>query len=379
MSDPRPLHVTHFISCPASGGAEVYVKDLSIAAVKSGLRVSVIFLDRAEEAGRDERYQRDFLRQLDDAGVRYDFLGIRARRNPIVGWRETRRILKELETDIVHAHLSYGVLYTVNCGLPVIYTHHNVVLRMPKIIYRFVFNRLVSSYVGISTICAQVLREAGCRPVIQINNGVDSSRLRVRQQEAAGGQGDDDSKPIIFLAVGRLVRQKNYSRMLYAMAQLPNDMPWRLQIAGEGGERAALDALVRKLDLADRVEFLGSVSDINEYFSSADVFAMSSDWEGLPIALIEATLSGLPVVVTNVGGCAEVVHTACNGVVVDELSVASLSSAFLRMIEDAELRAFFARNALLYGGRYELSNALRQHVDLYFDVVGSQAASPSPT
>lgn len=371
LSRTNPIHIVHFVSCAASGGAEVYVKDLSIASVKRGHSVTVIFLDRAEESGRSKSYEREFLRQLDDAKVQYEFVGARARRNPVYGWRRVQQLLRKIKADIVHAHLFYALFYTVGCGLPVVYTRHGMNLRMPGLLYRLIFNRMVSAYVGISVSCARALENAGCRPVVKINNGVDASRLSVKKLVATADQGDCDEAAFTFVAVGRLVKEKNYPRMLLALARLPRNRSWRLLIAGEGGERKVLEALITELELGDRVELMGAVSNVKDVLAVSDAFVMSSDSEGLPISLIEATLTGLPVVVTNVGGCAEVVHAACNGIVVDSLSAEGFATALTRMMDDEVLRSSFSRNALLYGAQYELSTALDQHLRLYAEVLGS--------
>jgi len=180
------------------------------------------------------------------------------------------------------------------------------------------------------------------------------------------------SASFTFLAVGRLIRLKNYPRLLAALTEVPVDRRWRLLIAGEGRDRENLQKLAAQLGLSERVEFLGNVSNMGECLASANVFVMSSDSEGLPIALIEATLAGLPVVVTNVGGCAEVVHAVCNGIVVDDLDDGSFAKALTRILEDDDLRASFSRNARLYGAKYELSTALSEHLNLYARAIGGR-------
>lgn len=361
MPDAEPINVLHIISCPASGGAEVYVRDLALAASRLGHKVTILFLERAEEAGRKQDYQADFLRQLDDGGVKYEFIGARARHNPLFGWLRTRKLLRQSGATLVHAHLYYAIFFTAGCGLPVIYTHHNVRLRFRKSLYRLFFNRLVATYVGISSVCASALRAGGCRPVVQINNGVDPARIHrrgVKRPESIG-------QPLRMLAVGRLAKQKNYPLLLTSLAQVETERPWRLEIAGEGPERAELEALAFRLGIHERVDFVGSVTNVSERMAASDIFVMSSNTEGLPIALIEATLAGLPVVVTNVGGCSEVVHMACNGIVVDDMEEGVFAEALAKMLDDETLRASFARNASVYGGKYELSTSLAAHLRLY--------------
>ena len=96
---------------------------------------------------------------------------------------------------------------------------------------------------------------------------------------------------------------------------------------------------------------------------------MSSAWEGMPIALIEATLVGLPSVLTNVGGCAELLHETCSGLVVDDMSPEAYATALRRIVNDTELRESMAANARKYAGRYELETAVRAHVDLYHEII----------
>jgi len=80
---------------------------------------------------------------------------------------------------------------------------------------------------------------------------------------------------------------------------------------------------------------------------------------------IEATLIGLPVVVTNVGGCAEVVHQCANGFVVDSLDVGDYTAALEKIVADDKLRSFFSRNALQFSGEFEIEKSVEKHLLLY--------------
>lgn len=98
----------------------------------------------------------------------------------------------------------------------------------------------------------------------------------------------ESGQPPVILAVGRLATQKDYPTLLEAFAQLRRDRVVRLMILGEGPERSKLEALVRELDIEDDVAMPGFVSNPYPYMARADVYAMSSRWEGLPTVLIEA-------------------------------------------------------------------------------------------
>jgi glycosyltransferase involved in cell wall biosynthesis len=103
----------------------------------------------------------------------------------------------------------------------------------------------------------------------------------------------------VVLSAGRLTRQKDYPTLLRAFARMRRVRPLRLLVLGEGPDRAALERLALELGVAHDVDFPGFVPDTLPYLAAASVFALTSEWEGLPAALIEALYCGCPVVSTN--------------------------------------------------------------------------------
>jgi len=106
------------------------------------------------------------------------------------------------------------------------------------------------------------------------------------------------SVPVI-LGVGRLTRQKDFPSLIRAFAQIVRERPARLIILGEGNDRVILQALVAKLGLADRVDLPGYVVNPFAFMARADLFVLSSAWEGSPNVLIQALSVGCPVVATD--------------------------------------------------------------------------------
>lgn len=109
---------------------------------------------------------------------------------------------------------------------------------------------------------------------------------------------NDNGVPVI-LGVGRLIQQKDFSSLIRAFQELQKNRPSRLIILGEGEERKNLESLIKQLGLEDKVDLPGFVSNPYAYMAKADVFVLSSAWEGLPTVLIEALATGTPVVSTN--------------------------------------------------------------------------------
>lgn len=133
-------------------------------------------------------------------------------------------------------------------------------------------------------------------PMACIPNGVEGSV----ENASVGRSGQT------FLCVARFTRQKNHRLLISAMARLTRTHPnARLRLVGEGIEGAALRARVTRLDLEDRIEFLGSRDDVPALMATADILVLSSDFEGLPLVVLEAMAASLPVVATRIGGVVE--------------------------------------------------------------------------
>lgn len=113
-----------------------------------------------------------------------------------------------------------------------------------------------------------------------------------------------------FVAVGRLSRQKNHRLLLRAFARIAGADD-RLQLVGDGAERARLARLAARLGIAAQIEMSGHLPSVSEALKGADVFVSSSNYEGLPGAIVEALAAGLPIVSTESSGC--VAHVLASG------------------------------------------------------------------
>ena len=117
-------------------------------------------------------------------------------------------------------------------------------------------------------------------------------------------------------------------------------MDLSLVIGGEGDDRVYFEDLANKLQIANRVKFLGKIehSDVPKVLSDFDIFAALSNSESFGVSVIEASACGLPVVVTNVGGLPEVVENRVTGLVVPAKDAQAAAAAFEELIVDSQLR-----------------------------------------
>ena len=159
------------------------------------------------------------------------------------------------------------------------------------------------------------------------------------------------------LGIGRLTRQKRYERLIEAFALLPAP-DIRLLILGEGEERAALEALVERLGLTDRVEMPGFVDNVAEAFHGASMMVLPSDYEGLPAVVLEAMATNCPILCTDCFPAARSLlgTTAGCGIIesTDAESMAKLIERHLTLPRPNHLRAI--------AERYSIPNGIASHL-----------------
>ena len=179
-------------------------------------------------------------------------------------------------------------------------------------------------------------------PIRVIPNAVDTERF-----SPDGARVDLPRPPETFVVgwIGRLHPDKDPLNLLEALRRSPPDSKPELHawIAGEGELRAAMEDFVATHGLVDRVRFLGARSDVPELLRSIDACVLSSRTEGLPMALLEAMSSGLPVVATRVGGIPAALGDA--GVLVPPEDPGALAAALDRLRADSEWRRLLGRRA----------------------------------
>lgn len=163
-----------------------------------------------------------------------------------------------------------------------------------------------------------------------------------------------------FIFVGRLVPIKRVDLFLDAIRLIVDQRPnVRAIVVGDGKEADALKAQAKRLELDGRVDFVGQRSDIENWLRQARVFIMTSDSEGLSLALIEAMLCGLPAVASDVGDLGDLVENGVNGYLVPERAASAFAARMLELVSDEARYAQFARAARTGAERFELSSCVK--------------------
>jgi len=190
------------------------------------------------------------------------------------------------------------------------------------------------------------------------------------------------SGPIRLLAVGRLVRAKRFDRFLEVLARLRSHLGEEVSgiLVGAGPLETELKAQAAALGLDPAaIDFRGSLADIAPVYGEADVFVLTSDYEGTPNVVLEAMSAGLPVVATRVGGVQEVLHFGENGISVDPEDLDELQSALTRLIQDRALRTSLGRRARAFVEAHHAPQQLPQRLSqLYRLALSTKKESLGP-
>jgi len=267
-------------------------------------------------------------------------------------WRLSR-LVREQRIDVIHAHLPVAGMVARFAGAlshtPVLYTEHNLnehYGRLTRWGNRLTW-RMNDACAAVSQPVAEsialTMPAAGRVPVRTILNGIDVDQFldlpgRSETRELLGIAAD--APVIINVAVFR--RQKRLDLWLQAARDITGAVPAaQFVLVGDGPLRAEVESWRREMALDGRVHLPGLQDDVKPFLAAADLFLLTSDFEGLPLAVIEAMAAGLPVVATRAGGVPGLVGEGeeAGGALVETGDVAGCVREVVALLVDSGIRA----------------------------------------
>ena len=299
--------------------------------------------------------------ELDAAGIPVHHLGKRRGFDPRI-YPRLRRVMRAFQPAVVHTH-SYVLRYAWPVSTaPIVHTVHNLANRetdrFGRWLHRLAMRRGVRSVAISQQVACSFRAVYGKDADAVIPNGVDLAAPR-RDWRRANGFSQDD---ILVVSVARLDPQKNPLLLIDA---LPDGPRCHLLLAGDG---ALLQAARRKA--GPRVHFLGVRPDIPDLLAACDIFALASDYEGLPVAVIEAMAAGLPVVATEVGGVPELVEHEATGLLVPPRDREALSAALSTLVCDPVRRRSYGTLARERARHFSAARMIESYAALFEMIAG---------
>ena len=284
------------------------------------------------------------------------------------------RLFRAFQPDVVHTHryvLRYVLLPALLCRIPVrVHTVHNVapkeVDRPGKFVHWIAFRLGRVVPVSISRQVAQTVKEVYgdniYTPVIY--NGIPTRRFILGDKK----QRDDR---VVLIHIGRFAPQKNHLLLVEAFSLAIEEYPsMELWLIGDGPLRAEVEKKVEAKGLKEKVRFLGIRDDIPDLLAEASILVLPSDWEGVPLTVLEAMAAGKPVVATAVGGVPELVEDGVSGILVPPRDLHALAQGILRLARDADLRNQMGKAAQERAlERFDISRIAREYEALYLKLL----------
>lgn len=362
------MRIDHIVTTLGAGGAESLVVGLATVQAESGHDVRVWTLDRGQVESRD--FQSGRVAELDAAGVYFDQIGTGPRMFPRAALTLRKRLSESSEVpNVLHCHsaatAASGALGA--SGVPIVMTLHATNFSFPRPLWRIISHK-VEAVVAVSEESRRTFAGYFDKKIHVIENGIVLAQSPKSGNRSSGG---------IFklLAVGNLRPEKNYARLITAFSQVLPQMTdagldIQLLIAGEGEDRLGLENQISTLALNDRVRLLGVRKDIPQLMSDADMFVMSSDHEGQPIALLESLSAGLPAVVTPFPSAFDVLAGGKVGAIADDFTPSALAATIVAMIFDQDGRALFAEAAVVRAQDFSIESCAGKYQDVYESAMG---------
>jgi glycosyltransferase involved in cell wall biosynthesis len=319
------------------GGVQIHVRDLAVALREQGHAPSVLVGGEGV-----------FVESLRAAGVPVNILPhLTVPISPVgdmLALGEIRAALRRQRPDLVALHSSKaGILGRIaarSLGIPALLTAHGWnftpgIAPVAAAVYRQierVAGRIASRIITVSEYDRRLALEAGLTSadrVVAVHNGIPDVPVELRARP--------DRTPPHLVMIARFEAQKDHPTLLRALAGL-RDAEWELELIGDGPLRGRMESLAADLGLRERVHFLGQRMDVPRLLAAAQLSLLVSNWEGLPLSILEAMRAGLPVIATDVAGIGEAIRDGETGYLIPRGDVELLRDRLARLLADARLR-----------------------------------------
>lgn len=314
-------------------GAEVMCENLCIALKNAGETVIAVSLYSEKTAITD---------RLEKAGVRIEYLDKKLGFDPSIIFKLVR-LFKREKPDVVHTHIyasKYGLIAAVLAGIEKkVHTVHTVAQKeqgnLGKKVNSFMYKHFDVVPVALSQEVRKSISDVYglCEDSVPtIFNGIDLSKCLTKTNYKV-------NKIFEILHIGRFMQVKNHEILIRAFADFVKRHPSsKLQLLGEGELFTRMQDLAQTLGVADKVDFLGLQSNVYPYLHDADVFCLPSEYEGVPMTLIEAMGTSLPIIAGNVGGIPDMLANGESALLI-EPKINEIEEAMETLYSSEELRA----------------------------------------
>jgi glycosyltransferase involved in cell wall biosynthesis len=356
----------------AVGGSQVHVRDLAAELIARGHEARVFIGGTGPVL--------DFLAK---ANVPYTSIASMQRNvqpmRDLKAFKELKAAIAAFDPDLISTHTSkagmLGRLVSRDLGIPSLFTAHgwnfaegvHPLARAGRIQLEKLAAHWCERIITVSECDRQLalqFRVAPVDKVITIHNGMP-------ELKSADLRANPANQPARIVMIARFEQQKDHETLLAALGALKH-LPWQLELIGDGPNAAKIKARIAELGIAARVELPGACNDVSNRLARAQIFALISNWEGLPRSIIEAMRAGLPVVASDVGGVRELVDDGRTGFMVSRSDAKALEFKLGQLISNPEMRLQMGHlSRLRYEQQFTFERMVEKTFGIYEEIISS--------
>lgn len=351
------------------GGASVHLLDLAVGVQNSGHNVTLyaggagVFIEKAKAMGLECVVLKHMQREISPW-------------RDLLGFFELRKIFKKTKPDLIHLHSSkagiLGRLAAKSLGVPAVFTAHGWAftegVSSKKRKFYLAIERFMAKFSDKIIAVSEYDRQLALRSkvgnntlITTVHNGMPNIPELKRESTR--------NTVIKLVMVARFEVPKDHLLLINAVSQLKQSS-WTLELIGDGALINQAIAYVKDLGLAERIIFSGNCDDVATRLEQADVFLLVSNWEGLPLSILEAMRAGLPVIASDVGGVPEAVLDGHTGYLVPRGNVDKLSMSIEKILDNEELRLAFGKaGRKRFDEEFIFDSMLNKTLDIYQQII----------
>lgn len=352
----KPITIIHISSSLGGGGAEQMVLQLAKC---SSPNINTIVISVSDDNTLEPKFKAQ--------QIEYHFLNITSFKNSSLknGLKKLHHIIKDNSDAVFHCHqfhaAALGMLYsTFYKKTPIVFTLHSSTIEIYSRKLVLFFTKLLRKK---DIVFSNNAKQWYLKNSVVIPNGVDFNELSITSQRHL-----DTHTPFSFLYLGRLSAEKNPMYMITAAKKLVNYgiTNFVFDVVGEGKLKEQLVTTIKTEHLEDHFNILGFQNNIKPYLQSANALILPSNWEGMPMVIIEAAAAKLPIISTPVGSIPDFLND--KNAYVESLD--TFHEAMISCINDYDLA--LKKTNILYEdlkSSYNIDEVYKTHLELYRSVL----------
>lgn len=350
------MRIIHVIPNLNVGGAETMMKNLITEQENSGHNVTVIAFYQSDSSIR---------KALESIGIEIVFIDKKAGFD-LSAIFKLKRVFDSKNPDAIHTHLYVlPYVFLASRKRKIVHTIHTVAEKersgIAVYLTRMIYHSRRVTPVAISDEIRNSISQFHNIPennIPVVLNGAPISNYYEKESYNIS-----DKARIIH--VGSLIPLKNHELMINVANMLKKqNIKFKMEFAGVGNLKDKLEEQVINFHLEDCVEFVGLKDDISLFLKDADLFIFPSQYEGVPMSLIEAMASGLPIIASNVGGIPDMIADGVNGILIQP-NEEELLTAIVNITKDRERRETLGKKAILASKRFSASLMCEKYISIY--------------